>query len=177
MNMSVIDTNAVYKTAWSNTHLPRNQWYRLEYYLYAGTQGATDGIARGWLNCNSVYLEVLASQKGVFLIDSRRFSAIWIGHYFDITHGSLQSWTSDAYIDTTPARVEMGNASTWAACTHREIQIPTSWSSSAINITLNRGSFGSTDSVCLYVVDASGAVSPGYAVTLGSGGGGTTPPN
>jgi len=88
------------------------------------------------------------------------------GHNFD-----------DAYFSNTRARVEIGNAGTWSACTHRETQIPTAWSSSSITVTVNRGSFGDLAQQYLYVVDSSGAVNqqgyplsaPTYALTVNSG--------
>ncbi len=74
----------------------------------------------------------------------------------------------DIFMNNTQARVEIGNASTWAACTMREIQIPTSWSASSIAVTVNQGSFASDATAYLYVVDSTGAVnSSGYEITFG----------
>jgi hypothetical protein len=74
----------------------------------------------------------------------------------------------DVYIDNSWARVEIGDASIYDNCTHREIQIPTSWSSNAISIKVNTGSFASGDIVYLFVIDPDGSVSPGYKMTVGS---------
>ncbi|GAH76879.1 unnamed protein product, partial [marine sediment metagenome] len=74
----------------------------------------------------------------------------------------------EIYIDTTQSRVEIGNAATWSGCSHREVQIPSSWSSSSVSIDVNTGSF-SNGTAYLYVVDSSGAVnSSGYQITIGS---------
>lgn len=73
--------------------------------------------------------------------------------------GARLDW-GEVYVDSTPARVEIGNAETWAACTHREIQPPTAWSNSEITVTFNAGSFEDDDTVYLYVVDANGDASP-----------------
>jgi hypothetical protein len=79
----------------------------------------------------------------------------------------MTSYFSEVYIDNTLARVEIGNASTFAACTHREIQIPTKWSGTSVTVTVNRGSFAVGNTVYLYVVDASGVTnSNGYAMTI-----------
>jgi hypothetical protein len=76
----------------------------------------------------------------------------------------------DIYVQDTRARVEIGNASTWSACTQREIQKPTSWSNGTISFTLNQGTFRSGQQVYLYVVDASGQVNAaGYPMVIGSG--------
>jgi hypothetical protein len=64
----------------------------------------------------------------------------------------------DIYIDNTRARVELGDAPTWDGCTHREIQIPSSWSDSSISVALNQGSFGNFGITYLYVVDKDGNV-------------------
>ncbi|MCD6288604.1 MAG: hypothetical protein J7M12_05765, partial [Candidatus Hydrogenedentes bacterium] len=59
-----------------------------------------------------------------------------------------------------------GNASTWSACTHREIQIPTAWSNDTITFTVNQGSFP-YGTAYLYVVDSTGAWNEnGYPITF-----------
>ena len=84
------------------------------------------------------------------------------------------------YIDNTRARVMIGNASTYAASGHFEMQPPTAWNSNgqSVTATVNQGSFANGATAYVYVVDSTGAVNAnGYAVTFGSGGGGdTTPP-
>ncbi len=75
----------------------------------------------------------------------------------------------ELYADDSWARVVIGNASTYASCTHREIQIPSAWSATEITATVNTGSFSDNDDAYLFVVDADGDVSAGYAVTIGEG--------
>ena len=86
----------------------------------------------------------------------------------------------DVYIatgDNAMARVEIGNASTYAACTNLAIITPTSWSASSIAATVRSGSFAANASAYLYVIDSSNTISSGYPITFGAGGGGdTTPP-
>ncbi|MFA6392255.1 MAG: MopE-related protein, partial [Patescibacteria group bacterium] len=70
------------------------------------------------------------------------------------------------YIDKSIARVELGNAPTYAGSTRRDVQIPTAWGST-IQITINKGSFTSGQTAYLYVTDNNGNVnSTGYAVTI-----------
>ena len=71
-------------------------------------------------------------------------------------------WADDVYADSTWARVMIGNASTLASSTRREIQIPRAWSDATISITVNLGTFASVEGTYLFVVNALGAVSPGY---------------
>ena len=83
----------------------------------------------------------------------------------------------DIYLDSTQARVEIGDNSSWDNCTHREIQIPTAWSSDLISITANQGSFSEGDTAYLFVVDENGNISDGYQITIGSGAPDLTPPS
>lgn len=92
---------------------------------------------------------------------------------------ALSWWMDDIYIDSSFARVMLGNASTYAASTHFEMQKATSWATGSVQINANVGTYTNAQTVYLYVVDSTGAVnSTGYPVTIGAGGGGgsdTTP--
>lgn len=79
--------------------------------------------------------------------------ASWVNPAWSTTN---QVWVDNVYVDTTWARVMIGNAATFAASTQREIQIPSAWSDSSIAITLNLGTFANLNSAFLYVIDASG---------------------
>ena len=86
---------------------------------------------------------------------------------------------SEVYVDSTRARVEIGNASSWTACVFSEIQICSAWTSTSITVSsINAGHFGDTSTAYLYVHTSSGAVNAnGFQVTfsssVGGGGGGT----
>jgi len=74
----------------------------------------------------------------------------------------------DVYIDYTWARVELGNAATWAACTRKEIQPPRQWSGTQITAQLNAGAFAPGQTAYVYVVDANGAVNTnGVPIVIG----------
>lgn len=85
-------------------------------------------------------------------------------------------YMDDIYADDTWARVVVGNASTLAASTVREIQPMTAWGASSITVSLNRGSFGPTESAWLFVIDSSDASSSGFAFTFGDSSGGVGDP-
>jgi hypothetical protein len=73
----------------------------------------------------------------------------------------------DIFIDFTRARVELGDASTWTAVRRKEVQLPTSWSASAVTVRVNAGTFPVGASAYLYVIDGNGAVNAnGYPVTV-----------
>jgi hypothetical protein len=88
---------------------------------------------------------------------------------------AITSWMDDIYVDTSFARVMIGNASTYAASTHFEMQPPVSWSASQVQITVNQGSFAANSTAYLYVVDSTGAVSSGQKITFGNSGGASVP--
>lgn len=79
-------------------------------------------------------------------------------------------FTDDVYIatgDGARARVEIGNASTYTACTNLAIITPTSWGNTSITATVRQGSFTS-GSAYLYVTDASGVTETnGLPITIG----------
>lgn len=83
-------------------------------------------------------------------------------------------YQDDLYLDDTWARVMIGNASTFAASTIREVQIPTSWSDGSIKVQINRGSFGASASAWLYVIDRNNVPSAGLPITFGGGASSTT---
>ncbi len=104
------------------------------------------------------------------------FNSIGVLGYDSAGWDNITAWMDDIYVDNTQARVVLGNASTLSASTHREIQIPSAWSSSSINVTFNQGSFQSGQTAYLFVVDSSGNASAGFPITIGSSGGGAPPP-
>jgi hypothetical protein len=135
-----------------------------------------------WLQLNSPYTSangvVQMSVDGTSIVNSssyllRKNDGTWkdfrLGHMTNNFSATAKAWFDDLYIATTRARVEIGNASTFSACTHREIQIPTSWSDGTISVTVNQGGFAANSSAYLFVVDSSGNISNGKQITFGSG--------
>jgi hypothetical protein len=99
-----------------------------------------------------------------------------IGGYVRM-YGEPTNWRyfADAYLDYSRSRILLGNASTLAASTIREVQIPSAWGDTALTLTTNLGQF-TTGTAYLYVIDSVGAVNAsGYPVTIG-GAPDTTPP-
>jgi hypothetical protein len=67
--------------------------------------------------------------------------------------GSMQSFYSDFYVDESHNQVFMGNAATFAACTHIEVQPFTAWADGSITIKQRPGTFSSGTNTYLYVTD------------------------
>jgi hypothetical protein len=157
-------------------------WHRLEMFVHTGTAGPADndGVCLGWRDLGQWW----TLRNFEYDFSSQDYDNIYFASYFATDTGSpmpqLWWYWDEIYVDTTQARVEVGNAPTWAACTHREIQIPTAWSDGEITFTVNRGSLISPNTY-LFVVDAGGAVNstgyffssfPTYDLTVNSGSGG-----
>lgn len=145
-------------------------WQRIEIYVKKSSSAGTgDGIAT-W---NRVDQPTYA-KSNTSLVTHNAQDVDWRYLFPSIFYGSFEGITRDAniyyddiFVSDTRARVEIGNASTWATCTHREIQVPTAWATGEITVIINQGSF-EDGTAYLYVVDATGAVnSDGYLITLG----------
>jgi len=151
------------------------EWHRVEFYMNVNT-----GEKEFFMWEDAVHNNPSKSSNGWTVTyeplmgsDNSSFNELTFGTYFSRDNGaSAITYMDDIYVDTTMARVELGNASTWAACTHREIQIASVWSDLSITSTVNAGNFKSGDTAYLYVVDVNGEVNDiGYPVVIGESGG------
>jgi hypothetical protein len=70
----------------------------------------------------------------------------------------------DIYVDTAWSRVEIGDAPNYADCHQREIQLPESWADDEVTIRLKQGGLSSLSGSYLFVVDAEGIPSAGFAL-------------
>jgi len=150
------------------------QWSKIEMELKYTNQN--DGYIKLWEN-GVLRVDYRGRTDG--LSGSTRTEGIG-GYGRNYPYTSNWRYFADVYLDYSRARVILGNASTYAASTIREVQIPTAWSGSSISLTVNLGKFQTGQTAYLYVVDSNGqANSAGVPITVGSGGGGggdTTPP-
>jgi hypothetical protein len=90
----------------------------------------------------------------------------------DQSADNMYAYYSDLYVDSSWSRVELGNAPTYAASTHREMLIPTAWSGSSISARVTQGTFRPGDKAYIYVTDASGQVNAtGFKVNISAAGG------
>lgn len=141
-----------------------NTEQRLEAYVKVSSAGTANGTNIG--GCVGVGADTLSAIVNraageTWLVDTALFG---LGQTCNPTCGVYDVYIDDLYVDNTRARIELGNASVFEDCTHREIQIPSSWYDTGITFTYNPGSFGSSETVYLFVVNADGEVSNGYEV-------------
>jgi hypothetical protein len=156
---------------------PKGNWIQIEgvYYLTS----STNGIIRYWINGEDVFDYSSTNPNPAFAaLDhwTDRYTAgartFGFGGYTRNYNTNNWWYFADIYFDTTWARVMLGNASTYAACTIREPQIPSSWGTTSITVEVNQGALDEEDTAYLYVVKSDGTYnSTGYAVTFGEGGG------
>lgn len=82
-----------------------------------------------------------------------------IGGYTRLYSTNNWRYYTDIYLDIgTQARVVIGNASTYAATTVREMQIPSAWSTTQITVTCNQGALSAVAGNWLYVITSTGSV-------------------
>lgn len=176
---------STYSTEWYpsgtnevSTSASFNVWERVEIYFDESTPNGTDGTfvynlhkadgvhsVRNWVGTAKTQLTECSAERYITFMNYMHTSGTVTGTlYHDDIYFQMDS----------QARIEIGNASTFAACTHREIQIPTAWATGSATFTLNFGSFANDAEVYLFVVDSTGATSPGYSITLGTTGGSDT---
>lgn len=144
-------------TAWG-------QWWNDESHFKFNDYGSSNGFAR--LTVNNKLAVVQTNINPVQDAGTIGFQFITptpdissgsgLGADFDIYHSRL-------YIDTTEARVFLGNASTIGACTGRFMLGPTAWATGSI--TAEAACFSNTVPATwdwVYVVKSDGTISAGY---------------
>lgn len=140
---------------------------RMEAYVKISTPGGSDGVS--WSSIIGSPYYPLVTYTGIdrlagetWLIDTPLFG---VGVENQALGGQQKFFMDDLYADNTQARIEIGNNQSFWSCTHREIQIPVTWSSTSITATVNTGSFMS-GGVWMFIVDENGVASVGYPITI-----------
>lgn len=142
---------------------PNGNWMRLELKFIPGTQGNRDGkvLVRAFRG-TSVPGAMSFSNGGVdqrtaslSYPNAQRYTAFmwerWVGNgYTSVTWGEDDHFAQEGSF----RRVELWNTNTPSTATIREIQEPTSWSSTSITIRLNKGGL-SAGTYYLVVLDDS----------------------
>jgi fibronectin type 3 domain-containing protein len=163
-----------YVTSWSNLTNGMNHWqFSFKFDQTGGSAGRYDV----WRNGVRIDYSDAFKTHDADVNAGQYFDELIFGHYYSHYYpnntcgagsycGSGYDYFDNIYIDNTTARVELGNASTYDACTQREIQIPSSWAAGSIGITVNTGSFPNDTEYWLFVIDEDGTPSAGKKVTI-----------
>lgn len=173
---------------WTMAHPSRREWNRIELYIDRGAIDTFTGQVQYTMRKpgQGKVFEDLITQVKTWRSDAECRNPQDPWQYFQIQNywdddGSngapvFASERADFFYDDiylqfgTQARVEMGDSPNYHQSQKLEIQRPTAWSDGSISLQLNFGRFASGENVYLYVVDENGAASPGFALTLGTGG-------
>ena len=155
------------------TEGPLNQWFSDEIAYQVNTcYTCTDGTMQWWVNGSLVGQEPIYMGWTTYTLTLRDSAT-----NEDIANMAIQGVAdndpsfpttntfglADIYVDNTWSRVMIGNASTWAASTVHDVEIPTAWADGSINAVLHNDSLPNLDGAYLYVFDSNGNVNPdGY---------------
>lgn len=143
-----------------------DKWIRVEMYRELSTPGVDDGKLIWGVDLNTYQMsESIMTRDLDFSFQTNNFllGLMLANRQND---GHFKMYIDDVYVNNTQARVEIGNAATFSACTLREIQIPSSWTSNSIGIMVNKGKLPS-GTAYLYVIDDEGRVNAaGYPITF-----------
>jgi hypothetical protein len=177
---SRIGSNAGAYNQYVNFPFKVGQWLRVSAWINAGTPGQANGAVRfTTLNSSGSVDQVNVSNVKV-LPAGGSYERVRFNGYGRQTSNSYPTF-DDVYAAIGPnaqARVEIGNAPSYKACTKLALITPTSWGSTQITATVRNGAFNTGDKSYLFIVDANGNPSSGYGpLTFGNiAGSGTVPP-
>ena len=134
---------------------PVGSWYFVEIFTYLNSAaGVFDGYNEMRVDNQRIYradhVDFLGSADAGPYFQFFRFG----GNYgFDASGEVFYRQYGDLYIDDSFARVLLGDAASYAECSHLEVQVPTAWSDSEVRFVLNQGSFQPGDGVFVYLFD------------------------
>lgn len=151
-----------YQTNWTI-----GEWHLFQFEFKDSSLGVADGAFRWWVDGHLAFETNNMMTREDESPYKRPFILGFFNSWGDNSTDSNDFWLDDAYIDDSWARVELGNASTYSACSHREIQPLVSWAPGQVRITFNKGSFTAGQTAYMYVIDPNGARSAGFPVVVG----------
>lgn len=156
------ETDGVFSTV--DCASPLNGWHKIEMELAHNTPAGSHKIWQDGVLAWEVYLD---DDGGVS--PSGRSETVVGGFCREAgtSNAYKNNWRyyADVYYDHSWARICIGNASTYAASTSREYQIPETWSATSVTITSNFGALTDPSSKYLFILDDSGTASPGFLLS------------
>jgi len=164
-----------YQTDWGITYGAPGEWFYLE---ALNEQIFGDGC---WANVYSTFKYnnqvhhnmISAAADPLDMINALGFDG---GAGWEVDEAATAQKFGSIYVDSTFARVAIGDAGTVNECTRFEMQIPTAWSATSITATVNTGSYSPEQTAWLYVWDKDSEPSNGYPITIGGTSGNPSAP-
>jgi len=148
-------------------------WQTDEFFMQLETGiGIYDGILGYRLN-NNTRRDWATNRASFDAYHNFPYTDIYVdnfSHNHPLGNGPDYYYVDDVYIDTTWARVMIGDELNFDDCTSLEIQIPIAWNSGTgeISITLNQGAMDSLEGKYLFVIDSTNTPSTGYLLSESS---------
>ena len=171
-SMELIEPPQQQRDFYSRSNFTPGVWQCFQFEFISSDIGVANGTFRWWHNGyrvvnNTTFMtrQNLATYKYPLILG---FFNSWIDGGTDRD----DFYIDDVYIDTSLARVEVGDNVDYNSCTHREVQIPTAWANDEISFTVNTGSFDGEADAYIFVVDENGVKSAGFPIVVGQSGGG-----
>jgi len=146
--------------------MKENQWVRIDMYKILSTPGVKNGTVKWGVNNVTRYSAdtLITRETGFTFKQNSVLLGLMVANVQN--DGFFKVYIDNMYVNNTQARVEIGNAATFNACTKREIQPSSAWASGSITVKLNKGTL-SSGTAYLYVIDKNGKYNTnGYAITL-----------
>jgi hypothetical protein len=158
-NCSVYTEGAI----WPEIQTTKGEWKRL-WVWDRGRTDATGGVKIWELRDDEGVLQhvdeadvpTLPTNCGA---DPREWESVAFNGYGRLTPGPASAYLDDFYVAVGPqaqARVEIGNAETYAASTKVTVTTPAEWSDGSITTTVRAGAFAPGESAWVFVFDGVG---------------------
>jgi hypothetical protein len=169
---------------WTNLlpNFPLKQWVHMEWWIYSGTSGNTNGFLKSVMNGKAS-----RNHTGWGLLSSATPHTMNVWRFGNVSGDNTSGGSmlvDQVYIDNTQAHVFISDRSditnwlTYSGSAHNEVQVPAAWSASSITFKMNQGTFANGQTVYVYVVDPNGAInSTAYPIVVGGDGRVSPPPN
>ena len=149
----------------------KGKWYRVWAYIHGANDSSGERDVSFLSRDANIPVTAGLAHKGAVFSSSGPYFSMWLfGAYGRLSSQESSPRYDDVYLAVGPnarARVEIGDASTYAACKNLTNATVTSWSSTSINAVVRQGAFTSLDQTYLYVTDAAGRVSNGLLLSSG----------
>ncbi len=150
--------------------VPLGEWFFVEEIMH---MNSAPGVFDGWremrINNNRIYF-VKNTDFYENNHDNDEFYQVmrWGGNYgYDDSGTTQYRYYGDLYLDGSFSRILIGDNQNYTECTHLELQIPTSWSTTSVSFLPNRGSFNDNTNLYLYVINEDNIVNEvGYQLTF-----------
>jgi len=134
-------------------------WHRLEIWRGFGPDGTSENFTVSIDGANPILLNRTTEEC--------QLGEISLFNYFMDPDeiAAMDFFLDDIYIHNSRARIEIGNAQDFQSCTHREVQVTSSWDANQITFTAKQGSFSFEEPVYVFVVNDEGEASPGFQIS------------